>query len=94
MAGQAQVAWPKLRHYLGVSRLTTASRQEVIAATGYAPGTVSPLGLASALPILADRSVTGPEVISVGAGIPNAGIILKRTDLINAVQPVIGDFSE
>jgi Cys-tRNA(Pro)/Cys-tRNA(Cys) deacylase len=94
MAGPVQVAWPKLRRHLGVSRLTTASRQEVVEATGYAPGTVSPLGLASPLPILADHSVTVPDVVSVGAGIPNAGIILKRIDLVRALQPVIGDFSE
>jgi Cys-tRNA(Pro) deacylase len=94
VAGPAQVAWPKLRHHLGVSRLTTADRQEVIQATGYAPGTVSPLGLASPLPILADRSLTTQDVLSVGAGIPNAGIILRRVDLLSAIQPVIGDFCQ
>jgi hypothetical protein len=34
------------------------------------------------------------EVISVGAGIPNAGIILKREDLLAVVKPVIGDFCD
>jgi Cys-tRNA(Pro)/Cys-tRNA(Cys) deacylase len=94
VAGPAQVAWPKLRHHLGVSRLTTATKQEVVQATGYTPGTVSPLGLDSTLPILADRSVTEQEVLSVGAGIPNAGIILKKDDLLGLIQPVIGDFCE
>ncbi len=94
VAGPSQVAWPKLRHHLGVSRLTTADRQQVTQATGYAPGTVSPLGLTSPLPILADQSVMEQEVISVGAGIPNAGIILKRVDLLKAIQPVIGEFCQ
>jgi Cys-tRNA(Pro)/Cys-tRNA(Cys) deacylase len=94
VAGPAQVAWPRLRHHLGVSRLTTADRGEVIQSTGYAPGTVSPLGLAQPLPILADRGMMAQEVISVGAGIPNAGIILKRDDLLAVVHPVLGDFCE
>lgn len=94
VAGPAQVAWAKLRHHLGVSRLTTAPSQEVIQSTGYSPGTVSPLGLASPLPILADQGLMSQEVLSVGAGIPNAGIILKRVDLLAAVQPVVGDFCD
>jgi len=92
VAGPAQVAWPKLRHHLGVSRITTASGQEVIQSTGYSPGTVSPFGLASPLPILADRGLTDQEVLSVGAGLPNAGIILRQADLLSVIQPVIGDF--
>ena len=94
VAGPAQVAWPKLRRHLGVSRLTTADKGEVIQSTGYAPGTVSPLGLTQPIPILADRGLMAQEVISVGAGIPNAGIILKREDLLSIVQPVIGDFCQ
>jgi Cys-tRNA(Pro)/Cys-tRNA(Cys) deacylase len=94
VAGPAQVAWPKLRHHLGVSRLTTADKGEVIQSTGYAPGTVSPLGLTQLLPILADRGLMAYEEISVGAGIPNAGIILKRDDLLAVVHPVIGDFCD
>jgi Cys-tRNA(Pro)/Cys-tRNA(Cys) deacylase len=94
VAGPSQVAWPKLRHHLGVSRITTATREQVIQATGYAPGTVSPLGLPSPLPILADRGVMEQDVISVGAGIPNAGIILQRADLVRVVRPEIGDFGQ
>lgn len=94
VAGPTQVAWRKLRHHLGVSRVTTATAQEVIQSTGYAPGTVSPLGLASPLPILADRGLMDQDVLSVGAGVPDAGIILKQADLIAVIQPVIGDFCE
>jgi Cys-tRNA(Pro) deacylase len=94
VAGPAKVAWPKLRHHLGVSRITTATAEEVAKATGYAPGTVSPLGLSMPLPILADRSLLKQDVISIGAGIPNAGIILRRADLLAALQPVLDDFCE
>lgn len=32
--GPGQVSWPKLRRYLGISRLTTASPEEVLEMTG------------------------------------------------------------
>jgi len=94
MAGRGKVSWPKLRRHLGVSRLTTASQEEVLEVTGYEPGAVSPFGLHSPLRILADRGVLAHKVLSIGAGIKYAGIILRRDDLLRALQPETGDFSE
>jgi len=31
-------------------------------------------------------------MISIGAGVRNAGVILQRDDLVRALQPEIGDF--
>jgi prolyl-tRNA editing enzyme YbaK/EbsC (Cys-tRNA(Pro) deacylase) len=62
--------------------------------TGYEPGAVSPFGLLSPLRILADRGLLAHAVISIGAGIRNAGVILQRTDLVRALQPEMGDFVE
>jgi Cys-tRNA(Pro)/Cys-tRNA(Cys) deacylase len=45
MAGPRQVSWKALRRYLGQSRLTMAKDEEVLAATGFQPGAVSPFGL-------------------------------------------------
>jgi Cys-tRNA(Pro) deacylase len=92
MAGPHKVNWPKLRRYLGVSRITTATSSQVLEVTGYTPGAVSPFGLASTIRILADRSLLTHEQISLGAGIPNAGIILERDDLLHALDPELGDF--
>lgn len=92
MAGPHKINWPKLRRYLGVSRITTATSQQVLEVTGYAPGAVSPFGLASPLRILADESILAHEQISLGAGIPNAGIILKRDDLLHALDLELEDF--
>ena len=94
MPGQEQVAWPKLRHYLGVSRLTTASKDEVEAVTGYPPGAVSPFGLPQPIRILADERILEQVTISMGAGIRNAGIIMARRDLTNALDLEWGDFCE
>lgn len=93
MPGPGKVDWPKLRHHLGVSRITTAKADEVLEVTGYEIGAVSPFGLPKPLRILADRRIMNHKTISIGAGIRNAGIILQRDDLLNAIQPEIGDFS-
>ena len=94
VAGPGKVAWPKLRAHLRVSRLTTATPEEVRKVTGYEPGAVSPFGLRQPLRILADRSVLEPQDVSVGAGIRNAGVVMNRADLIAALQPEIADISE
>ena len=79
--GPSQVDWAKLRHFLGVSRVTTADADEVRNVTGYEPGAVSPFGLPTKLRILADPCIKQQKVISLGAGIRNAWVILKREDL-------------
>ncbi|MFN2148209.1 MAG: aminoacyl-tRNA deacylase [Anaerolineales bacterium] len=79
--GPSQVDWSKLRHFLGVSRVTTANADEVRRVTGYEPGSVSPFGLPTKMRILADPCLKQLQVVSLGAGIRNAGIILNREDL-------------
>ena len=92
--GPAQVSWPTLRRHLGVSRLTTASPEEVLRVTGYPPGAVSPLGLPAPVRILADSTLTKEHTVSIGAGIRDAGVVLQTEDLIRLVQPELGDFLE
>jgi len=93
MPGAGQVAWGKLRHYLGVSRITTARSDEVFQVTGYRPGTVSPFGLATSLRLLADERLRLQNEISLGAGIRDAGLIMDSHDLLEALSPELGDFS-
>ncbi len=85
IAGPSQVSWPALRSYLGLSRLTMASREEVLDVTGYETGAVSPIGLSTPLRILVDESVTAYPEVSIGSGIRNSTIILKSTDLLHAL---------
>jgi Cys-tRNA(Pro) deacylase len=94
-AGRRQVNWKSLRHYLGQTRMTTATEEEVIAMTGYARGAVSPFGLPQPVRILVDRSVLEPEEISIGSGVRGTTIIMKSADLMKALGEVeIGDFIE
>lgn len=94
MPGPGKVSWPKLRHHLGVSRLTTATADQVREMTGYEPGAVSPFGLPQPIPLLADRRLLEQETVSLGAGIRDAGVILKTQDLIKALHPELGDFTQ
>ncbi|HEX9616535.1 MAG TPA: YbaK/EbsC family protein [Anaerolineales bacterium] len=94
VAGPAQVSWPALRKYLDQSRLTTASEEEVLSVTGYPRGAVSPLGLPSPVRILVDRGVLAEEEISIGSGVRNVTVILRRADLLKAIEPIeVGDFT-
>jgi Cys-tRNA(Pro) deacylase len=89
--GPQKVSWRSLRRLLGVTRITTASRQEVLRVTGYPPGAVSPLGLATPLRILADRRLRLLPRISIGAGIPNAGVELRTEDLLQLTRAELVD---
>lgn len=92
--GPGKIDWRKLRHYLGVSRVTTATSLEVQEQTGYPPGAVSPFGIPEPPRILADQQILKLETVSMGVGIPNAGVLLKREDLLRSLKPELGDFLE
>jgi Cys-tRNA(Pro) deacylase len=94
VAGPGQVSWSQLRRYLGVRRLTTAEDNEVLEVTGYPPGAVSPVGLKQPVRILADERIKDQEVISIGAGMHNAGVILKAKDLLCIVEMEFVDFAK
>jgi Cys-tRNA(Pro)/Cys-tRNA(Cys) deacylase len=86
VAGPSQISWPALRSYLGLSRLTMASREEVLEVTGYETGAVSPFGLPTRLRILIDNSVTAQSEISIGSGVRGSTVIMKTTDLLLALD--------
>ncbi len=95
VAGPRQVSWLVLRSFLGQSRLTMANEQELVSATGYRPGAVSPFGLPSPMRILVDSSVLAEEEISIGSGERYLTVILRSADLLHALGPVeIGQFSQ
>ena len=88
MAGPRQISWPTLRRTLGQNRLTIATPEEVKAATGYVPGTVSPFGLPRPVRILVDQSVLAFEEISLGSGERGLAIVLASRDLVRALGEV------
>lgn len=86
VAGDQQVSWPALRRYLGQSRVSLASEAEVLAATGYVRGTVSPFGLPTPMRVVMDASVLGQAEVSLGSGERNVTVILRVDDLRRALR--------
>jgi Cys-tRNA(Pro) deacylase len=93
VAGPDQVSWPVLRKYLDLSRLTMASKEEVLQVTGYETGAVSPFGLPTPMRILVDEAVFAPAEISIGSGERGTTIILTREAMMDGVGEVeVGSF--
>ena len=88
VAGDRQVSWPALRRYLGQSRLTLATEEEVRLVTGYERGAVAPFGLPQPLRILVDESVFMPEEVSLGSGVRGTAVIMTSSDLRRALGEV------
>ena len=86
MPGKRQVSWPALRQYLGKSRLSMASDEDVFQATGYQPGAISPFGLPKPIRILVDHLVLEQAEVSIGSGERGLTVILKTSDLLTALE--------
>ena len=80
VAGPGQLSWPALRTHLGRSRMTMATKEEVLRVTGYPIGTVAPVGLPQPIRLLADKNVFLHNEISFGSGKHGTAIIMKTND--------------
>lgn len=93
--GPAQISWLRLREHLSVSRMTMATKEEVLDRTGYQTGSVSPFGLPAPMRTLADEKIFEPDEISIGSGVRNTTVILSSADLRHALGKIeIGCFVE
>jgi Cys-tRNA(Pro) deacylase len=84
--GPAQVPWKALRRYLGQSRLTMASEEELLQATGCHPGTVNPFGLPRAMRILVDKGILHLPEVSLGSGQRGLAIIISPSHILTALD--------
>ena len=88
VAGPQQIDWKALRRYLGQSRITMASKEDVLQMTGYQIGSVSPFGLPQPIRTLVDESVLEQEEISIGSGVRSTTVIMKTAVLMQALGDV------
>lgn len=79
--GEAVVDTAALAEGLGAEEVTLARGREVRDLTGYRPGAVPPVGLATALPVVADPAVFVPEVVYCGGGTTSAMLRIRTADL-------------
>lgn len=87
--GDREIAWPKLRALLGVNRLSMPSAEAALVVTGYERGTITPLGSATPLPVVADASIDG--MVSIGGGAPGVALTVDATDLIRTLGATVAD---
>ncbi|HTX70687.1 MAG TPA: YbaK/EbsC family protein [Thermoleophilia bacterium] len=85
--GDATVDTLALARELGVHEVTLARGREVREWTGYKPGAVPPVGLATALPVVADPGVFVPEVVYCGGGTSTAVLRARSAGLKALVAP-------
>ncbi len=90
--GDREIAWPKLRRLLGVNRLSMPPADEAKAVTGYARGTITPLGSLRALPVIADSSLG--ETISIGGGDHGVALTVAAADLLDVLGAQVADVTE
>jgi Cys-tRNA(Pro) deacylase len=90
--GDRQIAWPKLRALLGVNRLSMPSAEAALEVTGYARGTITPLGSTTTLPVVVDSAVTG--TISLGAGEHGVALLVDAAALVDVLDATVADVTE
>jgi Cys-tRNA(Pro)/Cys-tRNA(Cys) deacylase len=90
--GDREIAWPKLRALLGVSRLSMPSADAAYDVTGFVRGTITPLGSRTPLAVIADASIDGR--VSIGAGEHGVALSLDAAELIGALGAAVADVTE
>jgi Cys-tRNA(Pro)/Cys-tRNA(Cys) deacylase len=89
--GGRRFDWPKLRGYLGVSRLSLPDAEEARAVTGYERGTITPFGSVRPWPVIADASIASLERVAIGGGARGVNLHLAPTDLVAALRAELVD---
>ena len=93
LPGDRSLSWPKLRSWLGVSRLSMPDAATALAVTGYERGTITPFGSTRAWPVVADSSIAGRR-ISMGGGAHGVGVMLDADAALTALKAETADISE
>ncbi len=91
--GGRQIAWPRLRALLGVSRLSLPDASAARDATGYERGTITPFGSLVAWPVIADERIRGRSV-SIGAGAHGVAATVDGDALLDALGAVVADVTD
>jgi prolyl-tRNA editing enzyme YbaK/EbsC (Cys-tRNA(Pro) deacylase) len=94
--GVRRVDKRKLAAHFGVSpkRVKLAGGEEVLRLTGYAPGTVPPLGHSLPVERLIDPGVLNQATVYAGGGGIHAMLRITSADLFEATRPAVVDVLE
>lgn len=92
LPGDTQLAWPKLRAVVGVNRLALPDADEALAATGYARGTITPIGSRGDWPLYVDARLAGQRV-AMGAGDHGWSAFVEIDALVGAYRATVADIA-
>jgi Cys-tRNA(Pro)/Cys-tRNA(Cys) deacylase len=88
--GDSQIAWPKLRSLLGVSKMKLPDAAEALEATGYERGTITPIGSEPSWPVIIDQRLAGHRA-ALGAGGHGYSAFVDIDDLVRAFDATVAD---
>lgn len=91
--GDAQIAWPKLRSLLGVSKMKLPDANEALEATRYERGTITPIGSEPNWPVIIDRALLGHRA-ALGAGGHGYSAFVEIDDLVRAFDATVADIAD
>jgi Cys-tRNA(Pro)/Cys-tRNA(Cys) deacylase len=91
--GDREIAWPKLRALLGVSRLSMPDAETARDVTGYERGTITPFGSTRKWPVVADASITGRRV-SIGAGAHGVAATVSADEVVRVLAAQVADVTD
>lgn len=89
--GDRSLSWKKVRSLLGVNRIALPDADEAKSVTGYARGTITPLGLE--LPVIADERIRGRE-ITLGTGRAGTVAAVSADDIITSYRAIVADVTD
>lgn len=92
LPGDLQLSWSKLRTQVGVNKLTLPDADEALIATGYARGTITPVGSSTAWPLYVDERLVGRRV-AMGAGDHGWSAFLDVDALVAAYGGTVADLT-
>lgn len=90
--GDRVISWPKLRALLDENRLSMPDAADAQRVTGYARGTITPLGSTVDWPVVADERVTG--TVSIGGGDHGVSLTVPADRLVEALAAEIADVTD
>ena len=91
--GDRTISWPKLRTFLGVSRLSMPDAGTARDVTGYERGTITPFGSTRAWPVVADERIAG-RTVTLGAGAHGVAVAVAAEDVVRALGAQLADVTE
>jgi Cys-tRNA(Pro)/Cys-tRNA(Cys) deacylase len=90
--GDRQISWAKLRAVVGVNKLQLPDAAVALEATGYARGTIGPLGSTTSWPVYADSRIQGR--IALGAGEAGLSAFVDSAQLIAGLEATVADITD